>query len=121
MKRLLTSLVGVFVILTSTFAQVTNSVNLTKSDIEPIKKDLPSKGKRTPSHFVCTYDIEEGWINTNIPYQINFYELWDEDGLSMIASCSSDSEFISLISELNGTYLIKLVTDQYLFIGIIEL
>ena len=49
------------------------------------------------------------------------YELRDEEGETMIVGFSSDSDLVEFMTSLQGVYQIRLVTDEYLYIGYIEL
>lgn len=84
-------------------------------------KDVPSKGMRIPSvPVVCTIDFEHHLISA-APYEITTYELWDEDGHAPLVSYDSDYEFVEFISGLSGNYQLRLVTNQRIYVGYLDL
>lgn len=99
----------------------TVTVMLAQQEIQPSKKTQPSKGHRMPSYTMCTVDFTTENIESNTQYAVTTYELWDEEGEVMLASYTSDNELVEYMSGISGPYQLRLVTEEYLYIGYIEL
>lgn len=95
-------------------------ISLTQSKSEHQEK--PDKGKRTPGKAeTCIIDFNRTTIQTYLSDEIAYYELWDEEGLSALASFSTDSEMVLLMSQQNGIFQLRIITYYHIYIGYIEL
>lgn len=82
----------------------------------------PDKGNRMPSApITCFVIFSDEKIEVSTTFPIISYQLWDEDGESLIAAYTSDSQLIQLMMGLNGAYQLRLEADEYTYIGKIEL
>jgi len=91
------------------------------SDDYDIPEESP-KGWRAPSKpATCTIDFTTLSITSNRVSSVLSYELWDEEGETSIAAYPSDSELVQFMTGLDGVYQLRLVTDEYIYIGYIEL
>lgn len=106
---------------TTLAAEPLKSVPLSMQDREPDKKVLPDKGHRMPAYISCTIDFAAGSIESSIASPILSYELWDEEGETILASYATDHELVDFMATLTGAYQLRLVTDEYLYIGYLEL
>lgn len=97
------------------------SVPLSMQNNESNDRILPDKWHRMPAYISCTIDFAAGTIESGIESPILSYELWDEDGVDMLISFGSPQEFTHYMSTLTGSYQLRLVTEEYLYIGYLEL
>lgn len=83
---------------------------------------LNPKGHRTPAAWSeCIVSFTDNCIETSVAMDILSYELWDEDGESMLVSCATDHELVEFMSCISGSYQLRLVTEEYLYIGYVNL
>lgn len=123
MNRILISLILAlaFIMPAEAFSFVAESTVISMAK-KPTRKDLPTKGHRMPSEkVVCVIDFTSGQIMVETSSPVISYELRDEEGETMIVGFSSDSDLVEFMTSLQGVYQIRLVTDEYLYIGYIEL
>ncbi len=99
----------------------TVTVMLAQQQNEPDKKTQPSKGHRMPAYTICTVDFTTGTIESNTRDAVATYELWDAEGECMLVSFVSDHELVGYMSGISGAYQLRLVTEEYIYIGYIEL
>ncbi len=86
------------------------------------EEDLPSKGFRIPSsHKECTIDFQNHRIGLSTSEIILTFELWDEDGITLMASFASDHGFVDFLSGLSGGYQLRLIGEDHVYIGYLEL
>lgn len=91
-------------------------------DEEPEVGERPSKGIRMPSHSKeCTIDFGNHRIELSTSEFILSYELRDEDGTLTLASYASDAEFVEFLSGVSGTYQLRLIGEEHVYIGYLEL
>lgn len=96
------------------------TVSLNKDDID-IREESP-KGWRIPAApILCTIDFRNSSITSGIPKPVLFYQLWDEEGETMLASYSTDSEMVAFMTQLIGVYQLRIVTEDSIYIGYTEL
>lgn len=82
----------------------------------------PDKGNRMPSvPITCFVYFSSNQIEVSTTIPIISYQLWDEEGESMIAAYTSDSQLVQLMTGLQGVYQLRLEADEYIYIGEIEL
>ncbi len=102
---------------TTPISIVMNEIGHGEEDIE-----YPNKGHRIPSKPIeCTIDLDNHRIELTTSEFITTYELWEEDGTYPIATCASDSEFVEFLSVLSGEYQLRLVGEEHVYIGYLEL
>lgn len=126
MKKILILILALVVagLTENAFSSVENNVQVTlttqvnnNNHIRP-----PEKGNRKPSSpLISIVDFASGHIEVSTPTPIISYELWDEEGETSIAAYPSDSELVQFMTGLDGVYQLRLVTDEYIYIGYIEL
>ncbi len=71
--------------------------------------------------ILCTIDFENHRIELSTTDFITTYELWDEDGMFLLASYTTDSEFVGNLSNLTGAYQLRLVGEDHIYMGYLEL
>lgn len=88
----------------------------------PKYKDSPTKDHRSPSlQIACFIDFTSNQITVQTSSPVVSYELWDEEGETMMAGYQTDSEMVEFMSGLEGIYHLQLATDDYIYVGCIEL
>lgn len=98
------------------------SITISLGTEDPDRTDPDPKGLRTPvAPNICTIDYGNHCITSTIPYEIIAYELWDEEGHAPLVSYKSDYEFVEFISGLSGNYQLRLVTNQRVYVGYLDL
>lgn len=96
-------------------------IDLTQSNVRQ-KDHIPVKGKRTPGKIVtCIIDFNTLAIQTSLSDEIISYQLWDEEGESMIATYACDSDMVAFLSTISGAYQFKIATAETTYVGYIEL
>ena len=89
---------------------------------EPDRSVDPSKGRRIPAApVICTIDFKNHRIATSIPYAITAYELWDEEGESLIVSYTNDYDMVQYMANTTGVFRLRLTTDGRTYLGYLEL
>lgn len=82
------------------------------------KWEEDSEGRRTPSSpILCTISKTCGVSIYGNEYIIISYELWDESNTICIASFSEDTPFCQYLFNVPGLYIIKILTEDYIYIG----
>ncbi|MDE6022962.1 MAG: hypothetical protein K2G13_05605, partial [Muribaculaceae bacterium] len=66
-------------------------------------------------------DISTHSIQTSLSNDIISYELWDEEGESMIVSYKYDSNMVAFLSTVKGVYQFRIATAETIYLGYIEL
>ena len=102
-------------------AEPVTTIKLTKQDQEPIKKDRPSKGNRMPGYTTCLIDLLNRCIICSMEETVLHYELWDENGETLLVSYPTDGEMTGYMADISGAYQLRLVTEEYLYIGYVDL
>lgn len=122
-KKKLAIFAGSYLLLANTTVAADSPlrVPLSTQNNETNDKVLPDKWHRMPAYIPCTIDFAAGTIESGIESPILSYELWDEDGVDMLISFGSPQEFTHYVSTLTGSYQLRLVTEDYLYIGYLEL
>lgn len=81
-----------------------------------------SRGRRTPArHIYCLIDFDVKGISIENDTEILSYELWNEEGESLIVAYPEDEQMVEFMSGLKGTYQLRLVTEECLYVGYVEL
>lgn len=92
--------------------------------LTPIEKEdeEPDKGKRCPTFpTTCVIDFSSLEITFSEAHAVISYELWDEEGTTIIASYDNDHEMVMYLANLSGCYQLRLVTDTGAYIGYLYL
>lgn len=108
----------------SSFAGSPETITIKMNEVGHGEEDVerPPKGFRIPSSpKECTIDFENHRIELSTFEFILSYELWDEDGTYPIESFASDSEFVEILSGESGAYQLRLVGEDRVYLGYIEL
>lgn len=123
MKRIITFLlIAVGIFSTNTIVASTENITITLTQEDYGIKDIPQKGHRSaPAPVFCVVNFTEYTIETSIPTGITLYEIRDEEGENIIASCTDDNDMVEHLLHLTGTYQFRLVTDTYTYVGYITL
>ena len=89
---------------------------------KPDRPDLPGKGSRIPAApTVCVIDFSSHHMDVAGISNITSYELWDEDGTTIIVSYDNDHEMVMYLANLSECYQLRLVTDTGAYIGYLYL
>lgn len=129
MKTILKSLV-VIIILLITFP-------VFQSNADPTPQTIPVELKKKPNPYPdpdpdphvdrkpsmpipCFLSLENGIQCDFISEEILTYEIWNEDDSFCMASYMDEEDFIYHIFYIPGDYLIKLVTQDYIYFGYIS-
>lgn len=101
------------------FAQESGSVVV---ELRTTRKISSPKGKRIPSApILCVVDFESGQFHVDNYLCISSYELWNEEGESLIVAYPEDERMVEFMSGLQGTYQLRLVAEECLYVGYVEL
>ncbi len=106
----------------STVDYVSFSVVKTTCSAETNEKDLPQRGDRAPGcpieAIISLYGGVEiqGLDSTDILS----YEVCDEEGVCL-ASFADESDFTGFLFSNTGAYMVRFTTDDYIYIGYIEI
>lgn len=101
---------------------LTQENNTVSMQEKPKYKNLPTKDHRSLyPQILCIIDFSSEQIYLQSSYPITSYQLWNKEGESLIAAYTSDSQLVELMMELRGSYQLRLETDEYIYIGEIEL
>ena len=81
----------------------------------------PANGRRTPSVPVMCLISERDGVTflSSAPTRIIYYEILDEEG--MVMTFPNDTSFVHALFSLSGEYELRFTTDEYLYIGYVEL
>ena len=97
-------------------------VDMTQQDNSQDPDEKNNKGHRLPVRTqTCLIDFDSHTISTSVSADIISYELWDENGESIVLAFGTDSDMVVYLSEISGLYQLRLVTEKYTYIGYIEL
>ncbi len=89
---------------------------------DPDIPDLPVKGPRIPAPVpLCVIDFCSHGIEFSGADIIINYELWDEEGVVVLASYDNDYDMVMYLTNLSGCYQLRLVTDGGSYIGYLSL
>lgn len=81
---------------------------------------LDREGNRIPPRpFICTISESSGIQSDINKEDISSYEIWSESYEICIASYTSEDDFIYHIFSIPGAYEIRLISDDYVFVGYI--
>lgn len=108
----------------STFAETSETISIEMNEVGHGEEDHehPPKGFRMPvASTRCTIEFENLRIELSTSEIILTYELWDEDGITLMASFASDYEFVDFLSGLSGGYQLRLIGEDHVYIGYLEL
>lgn len=101
---------------------ITLNLNQENSDSEPDDEDVKTKGPRSmPMPIRCIIDFGEGTVRTTLTSEVISYEIWDSEGTTPVAQCIDDSDFVIMLSSIDGFYQLRLKTDLHQYIGYVEL
>ena len=86
----------------------------------------PKKGHRVPGMQVfCVIDFISKNIKvsaqTGISHDVVSYELWDEYGEVLHTCYFNDYEMVEYMSNVSGTYKIRLIMQDDIYFGYVEL
>lgn len=89
---------------------------------KPDYPELPPVGPRMPSvSYTCTVDFSSYSIDATVPYDIITYQLWYGEGDTMLVSYPYDQDMVVFMSQITGTYQLRIETTDYTYIGYIDL
>lgn len=101
---------------------ITLNLNQENSDSEPEKEMPDTKGRRSmPIPIKCIIDFGEGTVRTTLTSEVISYEIWDSEGTTPVAQCIDDSDFVVILSSIDGFYQLRLKTESHQYIGYVEL
>lgn len=122
-KKKLTAFAGACLLFANTAlaAGSSLSVPLSMQNNESNDKTVPDKWHRMPAYIPCTIDLEAGTIESGIESPILSYELWDEDGVDIVVSFGSAQDITLFMATQTGSFQLRLVAEDYLYIGYLEL
>ncbi len=122
MKKIILLLVYLLLISNKAYSDHDDTNVITLSESKSLTHEKPAKGKRTPGKTeTCIIDFNNATIHITITSDITCYELWDEEGESMLASYSTDSEMVLFMTQQTGIFQLRVVTTDSIYIGYIEL
>ena len=105
-------------------AQSTYSLSVVKvpSTSEPEKIDIPQHGHRIPGCPIEAIISLDGGVEIQgiDSADILSYEVCDEEGVCL-ASFADESGFTSFLFSNAGGYLVRFLTDDYIYIGYVEI
>lgn len=107
----------------STVDYVSFSVVKTTYSAETNEKDLPQRGDRAPGYPIeATISLGGGVeIQGLDSADILSYEVCDEEGVCL-ALFADESDFTDFLFSSNpGMYMLRFLTDDYIYIGYIEI
>lgn len=82
----------------------------------------PPIGKRSPSRLIqCTIDTDQKSITIDYDADIVAYELWNIEGTVKIYESMSDYDAVEFMKTVQGEYQLCLVSDEFIYIGHIDL
>lgn len=114
-------LISVLLLTSVSIVAEKKDVTLTQT-IPADRKNLvpnPPVGKRTPIH--CIVDMDQKTIFTEAEIDTTSYEIWDAEGCTPMYVSSMDCDIVEFMIELKGEYQLRLVSDNYVYIGNIAL
>lgn len=82
--------------------------------------DKDPQGVRVPPRDIIAIITVDEFQSAIDPDDIISYEVWDETEAVCIASFSEDSPFCQFLFNTSGNYLIKILTEHYIYIGFIS-
>lgn len=101
---------------------VSMEIPLNRQSTVPDYREAPRKGNRMPSMSeYCMIDFDQYLIETSVSETIESYEIWNAEGVSVFATFPDELTFVQCLAGIEGLYQIRLVTDEYIYIGCIEL
>lgn len=84
--------------------------------------DLPPQHRRTPPvKETCTLDFSRQQILTTVSDVIISYEVWTEDGILQMGAFDNDADVVMFLNGIFGFYQIRLLTEEHIFVGYVEL
>lgn len=125
MKKLFNRTCSIFLLLMA--FSLTMPLEAMADDPEPItfpigkKKKGDGGGQCIPGRpIMCTISMNGG-IQGIDELDIISYEIWDIDANSPVAVYSDEADFVNFIYASAGVYQIIIETNEYFYLGIIEL
>lgn len=78
----------------------------------------PGGDRSTGKSGICTISSDAG-IQSSVLLddEVESYEIWDKTGESLIAICSAKEDFLNQIELFRADCQIKIITEQYIYIG----
>lgn len=85
--------------------------------------DPEHEGNRsTGKSGICTISSEAGMQSSMLlDDEVESYEIWDKSGENLIARCSGKEDVLNQIELFRADCQIKIITEQYIYIGLILL
>lgn len=112
---------------TPPIASVADNDNKEKPVTVPVKRNpirLPElpREHRAPSQYIsCTIDPTSGITIASVENsEINGYELWDCTDNCILSTCD-EFEFIDYLYTLQGEYILCILTEDYIYTGVVEM
>lgn len=122
MKRILTILSIILLVLPSIQVEGANSekkvITLKKTQRFPKDKDL--RFKRIPTAMICCYVDSENGIEQLDTSDIETYEIWDIEDTTPVVVYEDQYSFADYILSNPPSYLVKLYSPDYIYIGRVE-
>lgn len=104
-----------------TYCVTLSQENNENCDDDEFKDIKPNRRRTPPLHNTCTLDFSRQQICTTVSDLILSYEVWSEDGLSLIVAFENDADAVTFLNEVVGAYQIRLFTEKHMYIGYLEL
>lgn len=80
---------------------ITLNLNQGSSDSEHEDDNLRTKRPRSmPMPIRCIIDFGEGTVRTTLTSEVISYEIWDSEGITPVAQCIYDSDFVVMLSSI---------------------
>lgn len=128
MKKVLTLLITV--VLASTVMVFENEAKnepTTECEVEMSKHkrddtSLPKEGRRSPAHHcVCSISLTHGVSLPSLENSIETFEILDIKDKTCVAIYTDEHDFTSCLFSMTGIYMIRFTTEDYEFVGYIEI
>lgn len=124
MKTIKTAIFAILMAITTFSVQAAGdviSILLEKNPKQDPGRSTPIKPRIPSVKAECIISIPEQQITTDIPSEILSYELWDTDGETIEVAFSDEENMTQYLSGVVGEYQLRLVTDEYIYIGYLYL
>lgn len=108
--------------LTPVFAETSRSIGMTmKQYTNSIYVEEEEPGRRTPTRRLDCTITEDGifFTDAETPEFVS-YDILDTAGMT-VATFADEESFISTLFSLSGEYQLRLVSDNYIYVGWVKL
>lgn len=104
----------------------TYPVQLSQADYEDSDDDefddlVPCRRRTPPVKETCTLDFSRQQILTTVSDVILSFEIWTEDGIFQMGAFDSDADVVMFLNGIFGFYQIRLLTEEHIYVGYVEL